>query len=84
MENFIAALAAECDPEIEACSVSASQDQFVRPPIDDFASVTLAYFLHPLASMLTFIVAAIFVPRADVGYEVLFYILVPGFAIYVN
>ena len=49
MENFIAILAANCDPEVESCSAIARQDQFERPPINDFASVTLAYIWHPVA-----------------------------------
>ena len=37
MEKLIAVLQANCDPEAEACSEIVRQDQFDRPPINDFA-----------------------------------------------
>ena len=85
MQSFIAILAAaDCDPEVESCSAIARQDQFERPPIDDFASVTLAYIWHPLAQMLTFLLTVVLSPNADVGDEALLYILVPVAGLYVN
>ena len=85
MQNFIAVLAANCDPDVESCSAIASQEQLERPPIDDFRYVTVAYIMHPLYASLTFnIVAWFYDDPNDRGAEADSYLVMPWFALLVN
>ena len=48
MENFIAVMAANCDPALETCSNAASE-QLARPDAGGFSSLMLGYVLSPIA-----------------------------------